>query len=510
MTITVTEPLIRQLCQPSAHPDNRGDIELIETHISWVLLIGSHAYKIKKPVDLGFANFTTLDRRKHFCEMEIQLNRRLAERLYLDVVPITGTPETPRFGGTGEPIEYAVRMKRFNQENLLNRLIKQGRLAATHIDSLAKQVAEFHEAAEVSKANTQFGTPDSVREAVVDNFETLIPALAEPLRAIAKELEEWSLFHFDKLREEFEHRKRSGMVRACHGDMHLGNMFLEDDEVVVFDGIEFNESFRWIDIMNEVAFAVMDLEDRGRPDFANRFLNKWLEHSGDYGGLRLLRFYLLYRAMVRAKVDAIRLNQGDLDLSERRHLTSDCQGYLKLARRYTEPIAPKLVITSGPSGSGKTTGTEDLIERTGAIRVRSDVERKRLHGLSPLDSSGGRIYSAEDTRRTYDRLTEVATQIVEAGFTAVVDATFLKREERDRFGRLARRLGVPFLILKFEASPDLLRQRIRNRQAESDDASEADIAVLEAQLATAEPLDAVDEPHEVMAPPVQEERSLRD
>jgi hypothetical protein len=276
--------------------------------------------------------------------------------------------------------------------------------------------------------------------------------------------------------------------------MHLGNMVRQDGEVVVFDCIEFNESFRWIDVLNEVAFVVMDLYDRSRPDLARRFLNTYLEGTGDYSGLTVLPFYLTYRAVVRAKVDRLRMAQNSVPAIERQRLDDDFRGYLDLAERSIRPPAPRLMITHGASGSGKTTGAQPVIEALGAIRIRSDVERKRLAGLAPLSRTDSAlnddIYSESATQQTYARLAELAAATIRAGFSVIVDATFLKRHDRVRFRELAERLGVPFLILDFQAHLEVLRQRVALRDAVGRDASEATLDVLRRQLETAEPLDA--------------------
>jgi predicted kinase len=291
--------------------------------------------------------------------------------------------------------------------------------------------------------------------------------------------------------DEFAARKALGFVRECHGDMHLGNMFLSGRKVTIFDGIEFNDEFRWIDVMSEAAFAVMDLEDRGRHSYARRLLNAYLEHTGDSAGLKVLRFYLTYRAAVRAAISSIRPGQ-EVAAGTRQLLGAQMEGYLELADRFTRPPRPMLVITHGVSGSGKTTVTQSILETVGAVRVRSDVERKRLCGKAPLDHRaadiGAGIYSEDVTARTYARVAELAEAVVCAGFPAVIDATCLRREERDRFRRLAERLRVPFAILDVRAADSVARDRTSRRSAQGGDASDAGLAALEHQLRVREPL----------------------
>jgi hypothetical protein len=485
--------LIRSLQEPGTFEQGVSDVQTLQTHMSWVLLAGPHAYKIKKPVDFGFADFSTLSRRRHFCDEELRVNRRLAPELYLGVVPICGTPEAPGLGGPGDPIEYAVKMKRFPQEALLHRVLQREELTGEHVDELVRQAADFHGRVEVDVNGRGFGTPQAVWKPMESNFQDLEEHADD--RQVAAQLERlrrWSEQRFQAGREAFAARKREGFVRECHGDMHLGNMILWDDALVIFDAIEFNESLRWIDVLSELAFLVMDLEDRGRADFARRALNGYLEITGDYAGLAVVPYYLAYRPLVRAKVSGIRRRQKGVDDRQRRRLDNELRTYLRLAEGYTSTPPPKLIITHGVSASGKTTGAERLVESLGAIRIRSDVERKRLFGLDPLartrsDLNEG-LYSPESTRRCYERLAELAETVVRAGFTVIVDAAFLDRGRRRAMAESAAQLGVPFLILDFRADEETLRTRIDRRETAGGDASEAGLAVLKEQRRAEEPL----------------------
>ena len=498
MRMDAHDRLIQALTDRSVYEHPTTEIAVLQTHISWVVLTGPYAYKVKKPVNLGFVDFSTLTKRHFFCQEELRLNRRLAPQLYIEVVAIYGTPERPRWHAAGAPIEYAVKMVQFAQETLLSQLVDTGQLHGAHIDRLAHEVSAFHARIATADPLSRFGAPEAIYQPVQENFRHLFDTIDDPVRqAHARALEAWCQRTFAARRAAFVARKRDGFVRECHGDMHLGNMILLDDDVVIFDCLEFNEDLRWIDVASDVAFLTMDLEDRGRPDLAHRFLNGYLEATGDYGSLVLLPFYLTYRAMVRAKVAGIRLGQSGLAPEEAKHVREAFGSYLDLAERYTRPSRPRLVITHGVSGSGKTYSTQRLVEATGAIRMRSDVERKRLFGLAPLERSTGRstlnLYTPEATQRTYTQLAQQAALVVEAGWTAVVDATFLTRAQRDAFRRLAARLGVPFTILEFRADAETLRRRVAHRSAQGHDASEADVAVLHGQLAALESLTAAEQ-----------------
>ncbi|MDD5242117.1 MAG: AAA family ATPase [Sulfuricella sp.] len=466
-------------------------VEVIETHISWVLLAGGFAYKIKKSLDLGFLDFSTLEKRRHCCEEELRLNRRLAPNLYLEVTPITGNTGQPTLDGSGQAIEYAVKMRRFPQSSLLDQILLRGELTPEMIDAIACGIAGFHQRTAIADSASRFGAPEQAHQPTAQNFTQIRPRLLEQNdRSRLDGLERWSEEEYRICREAFTTRKAQGFIRECHGDLHLGNMVLLDGEVVPFDCIEFNDDLRWIDVVSEAAFLTMDLLDRERPDLARRFLNAYLEQTGDYIGLAVLRYYLVYRAMVRAKVASIRAGQeGETGAGHWRQY----RHYVELAESLTRHSPPFLAITHGLSGSGKTTITQALLEKMEMFRIRSDVERKRLYGLEPAARSGAAvaegIYSPAANERTYRHLAELARSIIRSGHAVVVDAAFLRRRERASFGELARELGVPFVILDFAAPEHILRQRVEQRRRQGRDASEADIAVLENQLCNNEPLD---------------------
>jgi aminoglycoside phosphotransferase family enzyme/predicted kinase len=474
-------------------------VTVLETHISYVLLTGRHAYKIKKAVDFGFLDFTTLAARRHFCEEELRLNRRLAFALYLDVVPVTGSIDAPVLGGDGIAIEYAVKMREFPQEALASGLLARGEIEPADIDALAAKVAAFHRAIEAAAAGAGFGAPEGILQRAQDNCSTILPLLDDPAeRAEIEALAAWTGREHAARRGVFLHRLEEGFVRECHGDLHLGNIARIDGELTIFDCIEFNPALRWIDVMSEVAFTVMDLEDRGRADLGHRFLNAYLERTGDYAGLAVLRFYLVYRALVRAKV--VRLRTAQLAPGEARSAAiAEYRGYVHLARGYAATPPSAIVITHGLSGSGKTQLSEALLEALGAVRVRSDVERKRLHGLDARDHRGAErgLYAGAATDATYRRLAALTREIVAAGYVAIADAAFLKRAQRDLFRELAAKLGVAFVILAFPVSEAALRDRVARRSAVGSDASDADLAVLGYQMHTQEPLAPDEEPHVV-------------
>jgi len=492
---------------------DRSRVKLLETHISYVLLTGEFAYKIKKAVNLGFLDFTTLPARRFYCEEELRLNRRLAPSLYLDVVPITGKLEAPLIGGEGPVLEYAVKLREFPQQALASEVLARDELKASDIDALASAVAVFHRTIGVVRLGTSFGMPDEVLRIARQNFTQIRPLLdCTAGSADLDVLEAWTERDYAARATIMLRRRQEGFVRECHGDLHLGNIALIGGKPVIFDGIEFSEAMRWIDVMSEVAFTVMDLEDRGRADFAYRFLSAYLEITGDYDGLSVLCFYLVYRALVRAKIARLRAAQCG-ETGAKASARDEYAGYVKLARRNAESPQPAILITHGLSGCGKTTVSQALVEITRGVRVRTDVERKRIAGdASQRDEAEveAGLYTLQATERTYGGVLAFARSAVRAGYVSIIDAAFLKRWQRDMFRKLAAEFRVPFVIVSLEADAAILRKRIEQRRKTENDASDANLAVLDFQLRTQEPL-ASDELADVVAwdaeAPLSEARS---
>ena len=486
--------LLQRHPQAFGHPVE-GAVECIETHISWVLLAGGFAYKFKKPLRLDVLDFSTVALRRAACEDELRINRRTAPALYLGLVALEpDAVDGPRLRPLGDATfdaEPAVQMRRFAQDALLVHALERQELLPEHIDSLARHVARFHADAAVAVPEQGWGTAQVVRAAVENCIATLRPLLQEtpPLAVLLEPVAAWCLREGEALAPVFQQRLEDGHVRECHGDLHLANIVIIESQPQLFDAIEFNPALRWIDCVADIAFVMMDLAAHGRADLGWRFANLWLEHSGDYAGLRVLRYYLVYRAVVRAWVAGTRMAQPCGDSASAR----DVRSYLELASQISsaQVHAPTLWLAHGFSGAGKSTHALALACARGMVRVRADVERKRLFGLPPeAGSSGvpGGIYSAEATRRTYDRLIQVAGDALEAGFSTVVDATFLDPAARSRFIALAQQRGVPGRILSFEAPLEVLRERVIQRAALGGDASEAGLTVLESQWETALPL----------------------
>ena len=467
-------------------------IETIETHISWILLTGEFAYKIKKPVDLGFLDFSTLTARHEYCLLELELNRRFTPELYLDVVPIGGRPDCPAIG-TGPALEWAVRMRQFPAEARLDRQIEAGRISVDDMREFGAELARLHATCPVAGQDAnQYGSVSSVSGPVEDNFTVLRAHCTESgLHERLGHLADWCERELARLAPTIRERRTADRVRECHGDLHLENLVRLDDRIRPFDCLEFDAALRCIDVINEVAFLLMDTLRIGRQDLGYSFLNRYLEVSGDYPGLTLLPFYCVYRCLVRAKVATLR-RDGSQEAQVIR--------YIELAERLAGRVhEPCLVICRGLSGSGKTFLSGQLLSVMPAIRIRSDIVRKRLHRVEELDSSastvGQGLYEPGVTRQTYEALAQYAKIALSAGYNVIVDATFLRGAERDLLRSVAGECAAQFAILDCTADDRILTERIVKRHMSGQDASEADLAVLDWQRENSEPLSGIEQRH---------------
>jgi aminoglycoside phosphotransferase family enzyme/predicted kinase len=458
---------------------------LVETHVSWVVLTGPFAYKLKKPVDYGFLDFSTLERRRHYCGEEVRLNRRFAPELYLDVVPVTSIGGELHVGsGRGELVDYAVRMRQFDESGLLSRELEAGRFGLPQAQELGRWLAALHRGLPPRPPPRagEAGSPESFLAALQQNFEQIGPRLADDARGRRlEETEHWAMARYRAVEAPLRQRAAAGFVRESHGDLHLNNIVRAGGRLLAFDCIEFSEHFRVMDLQAELAMLVMDLERCGRRREANACFNAYLEDTGDYEGVEVADLFRCYHALVRAKVALLGPKPDEANA---------CLG---LARACAEPRRPALWLMHGLSGSGKTTVAAELAMELDAVRVRSDVERKRLAGLAATARSGARglhegIYAPQATAAVYGRLAGLAQAVLRAGRDCVIDAAFLDRSRRAQFAALAAELRVPFSILCCEAGEDTLRARVAARPSDPAEASEAGPAVLEHQLTHREPL----------------------
>ena len=457
-------------------------IALVETHISWVLLTGTYAYKIKKALTLEFLDFSTLELRRHFCEEELRLNRQWAPQIYLEVVPISLGKQGLRVGDDSNVVEYALKMLQFAPGQRLDLQLDEGRVTTDDIRKLAVTVADFHQRVARIPFTDERKAFELVRSPVVENFPYVRRALDDEL---VNRIEYWSAKYLDRLRPRLMARHRDGYVRECHGDLHLANLARLKSGIVPFDCIEFNPTLRNIDVISDFAFLAMDLVYRGRPDLAYTLINRYLERSGDYDGMELFGLYFVYHCMIRAKVAAIRHDERSAS-GDRQHDIDEIRHHCEVALDWIDKKPPILIAMHGYSGSGKTWASSRLLQALPAIRLRSDIERKRLFGLEETQPSGAAVgsgvYSEHATRAVYEHLCELAGKLVRWGYNVILDATFIARGERDRAEALAARAGVPLVLVRTEAGDAIVASRVRHRAIAGNVASEADAEVLAHQL----------------------------
>lgn len=478
---------------PAAFPHSIVRLEVRETHISWVVLTGPFAYKIKKNVRFDFLDASTLERRHNLCEEELRLNLRLAGDLYVEVVSITREAEGLRVAGQGQVVDYAVRMKQFDAAQELPALLTNGAVRSDELVDLAMRLAEFHRQAPTASASRDYLHTRELYDAVLGNLAILLSHLdAQTLMPEMGTLVDWTHDYLHTSLDALRSREQHGAIRECHGDLHARNIVRWAGRLVPFDCLEFDPKLRWIDVMNDIAFLVMDLAAHDRTDLAFTFLNAYVERTGDYEGLRHLSFYAIYRALVRAMVDSLGAEQTP---TQRIELQTRLRARIKAAWAYVERPRPALIIMQGLSGSGKSWLSEHLVAPLCAIRIRSDVERKRIAGVDCDCVAGGfgqGRHSPEMTRRTYARLLECAESALKGGINTIVDAAFLTRSDRRSFQELAAREGSPFSILACQADHATMVRRLEERGQRRTDPSDADVAILARQPQVTEPLDERD------------------
>lgn len=480
MTDTCLPPLIQQMLQPGFYPHGVTEpVQLIQTHASFVLLTGDYTYKIKKPVNFGFMDYSTLEKRQHFCTQELLMNRRTAPEIYLEVLPIVQTGDSFQLG-TDSPaltpaqvaVEYALKMREFSQDSLFLSLLERGLLTAQLMADLGREVAKFHSTAVTNSYIRTFGELGQIRTAIDNNYQVSQKYIGGPqTQTQYQETKDYTDAFFVENNDLFKQRIVNNKIRECHGDLHLRNIALWQDKILLFDCIEFNEPFRFVDVMYDVAFTVMDLESRGRRDLGNVFVNTYVEQTGDWEGLQVLSLYLSRQAYVRAKVTSLMLDDASVSIAEKVQISQTAADYYKLAWEYTKPRRGKLTLMSGLSGSGKSTAARYLARRIGAIHIRSDAVRKHLGGI-PVNERGGQdLYSDEMTALTYGRLLELGIMLAQRGWDVILDAKFDRQNLRTDAINLAQSRGLPLQIVYCTAPMTVLRERLQQRTGDIADAT---------------------------------------
>jgi hypothetical protein len=465
--------LIEKMQQADFYPHFVADkIELVQTHVSLVFLTGEYAYKVKKSVNFGFLDFSTLEKRKHFCEQELTMNQPIAPEIYLEVIPISKNGDNYGFGDAGEVVEYAVKMRQFPQETLLSEMFEQGKLTENQIKELGKLVADFHSNTKTNDYILKFGEVDNLRQSIDENYQQTIKYIG--LAQTQQQYDETKHFtdtFFNTKQNICQERINQKKIRECHGDLHLRNICYWHDKVQLFDRIEFNESFRYVDVMYDVAFAVMDLEARGSKDFANVFLNSYLEITGDWEGVQMLPLYLSRQAYVRAKVTSFLLDDQAISTSIKEEAKQTAKNYYHQAWEYTKNRQGKLIIMSGLSGSGKSTVGQKLAKEIGAIQIKSDAVRKHLAGIPVIQKGSQEIYTSEMSEKTYHRLLELGVMLAKIGFPVILDAKYDWVRLRQQVKEQADLHQLPFEIIYCTAPLEVLGDRLSKRQNDISDAT---------------------------------------
>lgn len=492
---------VAALLHPGAYPERPQSIELVETHISYVFLTGQHVYKVKKPVAFGFLDFTTVERRRYFCHMEVILNRRLAPDVYLGVVEIREKAGSYAVEGPGTTVEYAVKMRQLPRERVLSRLLHpsaEGQASHDDIRRIARLVADFHSRADASPYLVRLGGIGAVRQNTRENFQQTVEYIGlalsqeehDDLRAYTEA--------FLEVREAlFRQRAEGGRIRDCHGDLRAAHVFLENG-ISIIDCIEFNERFRYSDVTSDVAFLAMDLDRHGRPDLSHTLAEEYVRLSRDSGVWDFLDFYKVYRACVRGKVECFRLKDTTLSQGEKDEALQRARTYFRLARSYLAKVRrPALFITSGLVGTGKSHVATGLARHWGLEMVSSDMARKELAGVPPTEhrfepfQEG--IYSPQLSARTYQHLLQQAEGYLSQGKSVILDASFRQARERRQAAILAHEKGAYFFALECVAPEAVVKERLERRLQREGETSDGRWETYQHQRGVFEPLEEVPE-----------------
>jgi len=488
--MTQLPDLIQALLDPKAYPETPQQVELLQTQMSFVFIGGDYVYKVKKPVNLGYLDYTTLEKRHFFCQKEVELNRRLCPDAYLGVVPITREKNNILIEGQGKPLEYAVKMRHLPQETMMNEMLANNQVSTPMLTSLAQRLVVFHQTAETNARISTFGDIPNIIRNTDENFtqtekyigNTISQDTYQHIKAYTDSFVEQNILLFHK-------RVESGRIRDCHGDLHAAHICFTKN-ICIYDCIEFNDRFRYCDVASEIAFLAMDLDHYGRADLSRIFVNAYAAQSGDKELRELLGFYKCYRAYVRGKVESFKLDDPYLTEAEKKQSHDAASSYFDLASSYTRS-KPTLFITSGLVGTGKTTIAEALAKRLGLAVISSDVTRKKMAGIPLAEhhfeefSSG--IYSADFSRKTYDSMFTEARQILDEGGSVILDASFIKAGERLEAKGLAKETKADFFVIECILDEGLAKQRLAQR-LEQGTVSDGRWEIFEQQKRQCEPI----------------------
>jgi aminoglycoside phosphotransferase family enzyme/predicted kinase len=475
---------ISALLVPDTYPEKTKSVRHLQTHISHIFITDRFVYKFKKPVDFGFLDFTTLENRHFYCQEELRLNRRLSPDIYLDLVALRRDKNgNICFGGTGEIIEYAVKMLRLPEERMMSRLLDQNAVTQEEIRAVAERVAAFHAVADTDERISSYGMPEQIRANWEEN-------LAQTRQFIGRTITEAAHGQISKLvlalLESDEsvlcQRVQDGFVRECDGDLHSGNICL-DQQVHIFDCIEFNERFRCSDTAADVAFLAMDIESHGNKRLAEQFVAEYQAITKDSGLRKVLPLYLANRAFIRGKVESLQLDDQQIPVDERSMAALRAGRFFRLARGYLlrAQLPVCMFMTCAPTGCGKSSLAEELSFQLGLAHISSDRLRKQLAGVAP-DRHDADIYTKEWNRATYNGMAELAGKELSMGNSVIVDATFGRKADRAVFENLAARFGAQVFIMQLDCRAELVRERLLARAAGGKSESDGTWQVYQQQM----------------------------
>jgi uncharacterized protein len=486
---------VQAMLNPDVYFEKPEKVELIQTQMSFIFLAGDFAYKLKKPVNFGYLDYTTLEKRHFLCERELKLNRRLCPETYISVLAITQKNNTIGFEKNGDIIDYVVKMRVLPRNQMLNVLLEKDMVSTEMMSGLAQKLSSFHQQAETSNVISTFGDITSITYNTEENFN-------QTEKSIGRTISERKYEHIRKFTRRFlsensplfTNRVKAGKIRDCHGDLHAAHICFVND-ICIYDCIEFNDRFRYGDVASEIAFLAMDIDHYGRADISSDFVDYYVNYSGDTDLARLLPFYKCYRAYVRGKVESFKLDDHLIIPEDKEIACRAAHGYFNLASFYTRS-RPTLIITVGVTGTGKTTLAKELAKHTGASVISSDVIRKQLAGI-PInrhvyDSFDEGIYSTEFTRKTYDTMLSQGGHLLETGKSVILDATFISHSEREKARNLAEENGADFYVLEYRTNEEVIKKRLAQRQKETS-ISDGRLEILSPQIKQFEPVKEISE-----------------
>jgi len=494
--------MIEKLLPPNTVSNEFENAKLKQTHISYVIITTDHAYKIKKPVDFGFLDFTTIEKRLFYCKEEVRLNSRLAEGVYLGIVPVTCDGSNYEIGGSGEIVDYAVKMRRLDENHILRNMLSAETATSVDMERLGVKIASFHKRAATSGTIEAFGSPDTVGRNCTENFQQTLPYIGRTISAEThKAVKTYSDNLIARNAELMALRADKGLVADCHGDLHTDHISF-DDGIHAFDCIEFNERFRFSDVISDIAFLLMDLEFYSRGDLARTLEASYFNATGDEEGKKLLDFYKCYRAFVRGKVEGLKLYEAEEPEDEKLKAEADARRYFHLSRMYAEGgYRPTLILVRGLSCSGKSSLARELSAMTGMKVLSSDAIRKELHGITPdkrvIEPYGKGIYSDEATVKTYSTMAERAKKHLSSGRSVIMDATFSLSDQIDAAKTAAHMAGSAFYALECTVDDETAAKRFALRDSNSERISDA---TMEIYLKQKEAFEQIDPPAAILSP----------